>query len=92
MNVSGLVEYLQQIMKSSGENAEANNMLTRSECKMASADPVGGNPLVNFNFLTVEKYPASIRKRYEVQVSWLFKYFKMLPGIPVAHSILHSGT
>lgn len=72
MNVSGLVEFLQQMLKSSGETAEANNMLPRSECKIASADPVGGNPLVNFNFLTGEKYPASTRKRYEVQVSWLF--------------------
>lgn len=72
MSVSGLVEFLQQMRKSSGESAEANNMLTRSECKMASADPVGGSPLVNFNFLTGEKYSANIRKRYEVQVSWLF--------------------
>ena len=72
MTVSGLVEFLQQMLKSSGETAEANNMLTRSECKMTNADPVGGNPLVNFNFLTGEKYPTSIRKRYEVQVSWLF--------------------
>ena len=72
MSVSGLVEFLQQMLKSSGETAEANNMLTRSECKMASADPVGGSPLVNFNFLTGEKYPPSSRKRDEVQVSWLF--------------------
>lgn len=68
VSVSGLVEFLQQLLKSSGETAEMNNMLTRSECKMASADPVGGNPLVNFNFLTVEKYPTNIRKRYEVQM------------------------
>jgi len=72
VNVSGLVEFLQQMLKSNGETAEANNMLTRSECKMGSADPVGGNPLVNFNFLTGEKYSTSIRKRYEVQVRWLF--------------------
>ena len=55
MKVSGLVEFLQQMLKSSGETAEANNVLIRSECKMANADPIRGNPLVNFNFLTGEK-------------------------------------
>ena len=85
------MEFLQQLLKSSGETAEANNMLTRSECKMASADPVGGNPLVNFNFLTVEKYPTNTRRRYEVQVSSYLEYFRMVPGILVAHNILHSG-
>jgi hypothetical protein len=80
------------MFKSSGETAEANNLVTRSECKTASVDPIGGNPSVNFNFLTEEKYSTSIRRRYELQVSWLLEYFGMVPGIPVTHSILHSGS
>lgn len=90
MSVSGLVEVVQLLLKSSGETAEANNVLTRSECKMASADAVGSSPLVNFNFLTVEKYPTSIRRRYEVQVRSCLKYFEMVSGMPVCHSVLHS--
>jgi hypothetical protein len=76
VSVPSLVEFLQQMLKSSGETAEANNMVTRSECKTASADPVGGIPLVNFNFLTEEKCSVNIRRRYELQVSWLFRILR----------------
>jgi hypothetical protein len=76
VNASELVEFLQRLLKSSGESAEAGSMLTRSESKVASSDPAGGNPLVNINFLTVEKYPASSRRRFEVQVMYIFRIFQ----------------
>jgi hypothetical protein len=69
------VEFLQLLLKSSGEAAEANSMLTRSECKIPSSDTAGGNPIVNINFLTVEKYPANTRRRYEMQVCAYKKIF-----------------
>lgn len=72
MNTCDLVEFLQRLLKSSSETAEASNMLFRSECRMPNADPAGGNPLLNFNFLTQEKYPANMRRRFEVQVRYLF--------------------
>jgi hypothetical protein len=73
VNASDLVEFLQRLLKSSSETAETNSMLTRSECRVPSTDPAGGNPLLNFNFLTLEKYPTNIRKRFEVQVRHMFR-------------------
>jgi hypothetical protein len=73
VNASDLVEFLQRLLKSSSDTAEANSILTRSECKVPSSDAAGGNPLLNINFLTLEKYPASTRRRFEVQVMYIFK-------------------
>lgn len=93
MNASDLVEFLQRLLKSSGETAEVNSMLTRSECKVPSSDPAGGNPLVNINFLTMEKYPASTRRRFEVQVMYIFKTFlSYTRDTNIICSLLHSGS
>jgi hypothetical protein len=75
VNASDLVEFLQRLLKSSSETADSNSMLTRSECKVPSSDPAAGNPLVNINFFTVEKHPASTRRRFEVQVMYIFRVF-----------------
>jgi hypothetical protein len=72
VNTCDLVEFLQRLLKSGGETAEANSMLMRSECRVPNADPAVGNPLLNFNFLTLEKCLTNIRRRYEVQVRYLF--------------------
>jgi hypothetical protein len=93
VNASDLVEFLQRLLKSSGETAEVNSMLTRSECKVPSSDPAGGNPLVNINFLTMEKYPASTRRRFEVQVMYIFKTFlSYTRDTNIICSLLHSGS
>ncbi|KAJ4436658.1 hypothetical protein ANN_16789 [Periplaneta americana] len=72
VNTSDLVEYLQRMLKSSSELTDSNNMLTKSESKPQSTDPASspsvGNPLLNFSFVTVEKYPTNTRKRFEAQM------------------------
>lgn len=67
-----LVEFLQRLLKNSGESADAHSMLMRSECRVPNTDLAGGNPLLNFNFITLEKYQNNSRRRYEIQVRYLF--------------------
>ena len=71
MNTSDLVEYLQRILKTTSDSSD-NNLFSRSDSKGSGSDPApspaGGNPLLNFNFMTLEKYPTNTRRRYEVQV------------------------
>ncbi|XP_021938823.1 eIF-2-alpha kinase GCN2 isoform X2 [Zootermopsis nevadensis] len=68
VNMCDLVEFLQRLLKNSGESADAHSMLMRSECRVPNTDLAGGNPLLNFNFITLEKYQNNSRRRYEIQM------------------------